>query len=219
MYLFDAIEYFKTTDNKDDNYIFFDNDVLIHSNLNDIDSLNQKFDYMVYDITHECKKDNNWIVNFNDISESYILDNKFKPIGGEFIAIKGDFISKFIDSFKSIKTINGLYTEEHYLSYLSSYVLKNYNIAFINNDDGVIKRIWTTFKYNNRSEKDIELKILHLPSEKLYGLYWLSKYCIKNIRTNKEYSNEVALIYTGVIYKLNIKIRKVIARILYRYIY
>ena len=215
MYLFDAIEYFSDKSIDDDNYIFLDNDILIHSDLSKCSQLSDDFDCILYDITHEYKKNGKWIVDYNSIDSKYTKDIKFIPIGGEFLTIKGKFLSSFINRFKNIKDKDGLLTEEHFLSFMSAYKLSNCKKILLR-DSKLIKRIWTTFKYNNRQDSDVDLKILHLPSEKMYGLKWLSDYIIKSIKNNEEYKKDIALIYTGVIPKNNIYIKKFIISTIYK---
>lgn len=215
MYLFDAIEYFSDKSIDNDNYMFFDNDILIHHNLDDCNILSKNFDCILYDITHEYKKDDKWLINYNDIDSIYTKDTEFIPIGGEFLAIKGKYINKFINKFKSIKDKRGLLTEEHFLSFMSAYKLFDCEKILIKDTD-LIRRIWTTFKYNNVQTSDIQLKILHLPSEKMYGLKWLSDYIIKKIKNNSEYNKNIALVYTGIIKKPNIYVKKFTISILYK---
>lgn len=197
MFLFDAIEYFKNNVNLSDNYIFCDNDILINYNLEDDDIFLTEFDYIAYDVTHECKKDKNtgkWISDFNGMNQIYMEDEKFIHLGGEFFVLKGAYIEKFIEKFCEIKNQSGLFTEEHFLSYLNAYHSDNVNTILLDNTNNIIKRTWTSLKYSNVKKSDIYIKIIHLPSEKEYGLKWLSKNLIKNGIYNKE----IALKYNGI---------------------
>lgn len=197
MFLFDAIEYFKDKENTSDNYIFCDNDMLINYDLDRVKELTKEFDYIAYDVMHECKKDENtgeWLGNFNGMNPKYMDDSKFIHLGGEFFVLKGKYINKFIEKFIENKDQPDLCTEEHYLSYLNAYCLQGANAILLNDDNNLIRRIWTTFKYNNKRKTDTDIKILHLPSEKEYGLNWLSHYLIKN----NTYNKDVALKYNGI---------------------
>ena len=214
MYLFDAIEavlqVYKDNINFEDNFIFFDNDVLFNSPLNEIKILYDKWDIMVYDISHEYIKGNKWVVNFNNIDNKYLDDNDFKPYGGEFLAIKGSYIKNFFDEFLKVYPQDGLITEEHYISYLVSYRLSNCKIKLINN---YLKRIWSTYRYSNLEDGDYNLNILHLPSEKEYGLYFLNKYLIKS----RKYDKNKVLRYIGLKerylhLKIIILVKKIIKR-------
>lgn len=214
MFLFDAIEYFKGKENPLDNYIFCDNDMLINYDLEKAKELTKEFDYMAYDVMHECKKDANtgkWISDFNGMNPKYMEDSKFIHLGGEFFVLKGNYISKFIEIFIENKDQPGLCTEEHYLSYLNAYCLQGSKGILLNDDNSLIRRIWTTFKYSNRRETDADIKILHLPSEKEYGLNWISHYLIKS----NTYNKEVALEYNGIPKrKLLLYIKLVICKII-----
>lgn len=185
MLLFDAIEALieKDIDIKpNDNILFFDNDIIFNSSLKDIKCLNEDFDILVYDISSEYIVNNKWMVNFNNIDSKFLEDSKFKPYGGEFLGIKGRYIKEFVEKFKNIYPIQGLITEEHYISYLITYELFSNNVKNINNN---LKRVWTTYRYSNLSKNDYSFNILHLPSEKEYGLYYLSNKIIKCGRYNK----------------------------------
>jgi len=211
MYLFDSIDYFNENSlSANDNYIFFDNDVLIHDSFKNIPEFEQNNELIGYDISNDYMKNGQWCVDFNGISKQYMVDHEFTPYGGEFLLIKGDFLEHFIKTFKNIYPIDEFLTEEHYISYMISKLFRNkYKVGKINNH---LRRIWTTFKYNNVYESDRNLKILHLPSEKQFGLYWLNKTSINNCNI---YNKELALAYTGITRRpLYIKVRLYITKII-----
>lgn len=178
MYLFDAIEYFKENNlvNDDDNYIFLDNDILFNGSIENI--VNKDFDYMCYNIIHEFQCENNF--NGLDISNNKEISNCY---GGEFFALKGKNISTILNIFKDIYMKYDYFTEEHYLSHILSGEKKKGKAVVEVNDS--LKRCWTTFKYFNGKKEDRALTILHLPSEKEYGLYCCSKRFIKHDEYNR----------------------------------
>jgi len=161
MYLFDAIEYFYKNNEKTCKYFFFDNDVLIHGNLDNLGF--DDYHYAYYNISEEYIKNGVWLTDFNGINKQYLKYKNFKPVGGEFLYLRGDFLDSFFEKFLSIFPKDGFLTEEHYLSYLFSYLIDGAKGIEVNDS---LKRIWLTFKHNNLEKKDINLQILHLPSEK-----------------------------------------------------
>lgn len=183
VYLFDAIEYFKNKTKAQDNYIFFDNDIIFNKSIENCDILNDDFDVVLYDITHEYKKNNEWICDFNGISKKYI--ENLIPLGGEFIALKGEFLSEFIEYFIYIQFREGLYTEEHFISYINKFYLSDKKVILLDESNNLIARVWTTLKYSNLNESHMNVKILHFPAEKEYGLKWISNYIIINNKIDK----------------------------------
>lgn len=206
MYFFDAIEYFLNsgTYTKNDNYIFFDNDVLLNGNLGDMFNKIGNFNYLLYDINHEIKREN----NFHDIKIEDLPSN-IKAFGGEFIALKGAKLQEFIALFYDTqKKYNFLKTEEHYLSYM---FINKKEIELAND---YMKRIWTTFKYNNREQDDYKLYIMHIPSEKEFGLFYYNKILMRK----KKYERDKALKYVSILkrplrLKIQLLIKKVVSRL------
>jgi hypothetical protein len=195
MYLFDSIkaiaDHFNNQIN-DDSFLFFDNDILINSPLSDMPILFSDWDILLYDISHEYIKNGNWMISdYNGLDSIYMKDIHFKPCGGEFIGIKANKLNEFYMTYEAIFPRQGLKTEEHYLSYMVSYLLNNeYRVGFIN---PYIKRIWTALRYSNKNQYDYNIKLLHLPSEKEFGLYYLSK----RLCNRMKYDRNIALSYVG----------------------
>lgn len=190
MYFFDAIEAFEEKNLKSDKYIFFDNDVFFNQNIDKV--LNQKFDYLVYDITHEYFDGEKW-GDFNGIK---IEEQKegFIPYGGEIFGIKGDRIKEFIEIYGEIKRREkNLKTEEHYISIILREIKREDNIKIIYAND-YIKRCWTTYKYKNINKEDRYKAILHIPSEKEYGIYWYSK----KVKQPQQFESEEILSICGI---------------------
>ena len=208
MYFFDAIEYFAEQDNinQNDNFIFFDNDIFFNSNIDAIFSTVNNYSYMLYNIEHEYKEDNKWVGNFNDLKKDY-LTNYFTPYGGEFFAIKGKKLIEFMNCYYKHNSNKELKTEEHYLSYIFSNLI-NKNEFKICND--YLKRCWTTYKHNNIANDDYKKAIIHVPSEKEYGLYWYSSLAIKK----NKYEPDVILKYCGIKKRpINIQIKRILKKI------
>lgn len=194
LYFFDAIEAFEDdgNDNCDDHYFFFDNDILFNKSLSECINKIGEFQYLAYNINHECVRDIEKPHDFNgiDINE---FPKEFNFYGGEFFGIKGSEIKEFINKFNEVRLNHSFYTEEHYISYLLSDGIKDKTqIKEINK---YLKRCWTTIKFSNVTNEDSNYTMLHLPSEKQYGLYWYSKILVKN----NIYNPEIALSYCSIL--------------------
>jgi hypothetical protein len=95
--------------------------------------------------------------------------------GGEFIALRGDYLKKvFQESQKYwakyreylLMSDSTLIEEAHFLSI----VYASLGMEF-GGGDKYIKRIWTqVFHYSNREAADINLVCWHLPAEKRFGI-------------------------------------------------
>lgn len=211
MYFFDAVEIFREKNLKDDKYIFFDNDIFFNQDIDKI--LNRKFDYLVYDITHEYFDGEKW----NDFNGIKIEEQKegFIPYGGEIFGIQGDKIKDFIEEYENIKSKEkNLKTEEHYISIILGNMKRKDNLNIIHAND-YIKRCWTTLKYKNINEEDQYKAIIHVPSEKEYGIYWYSK----KIKNPMEFENNEILSICGITKRrMKFKIKLITKKIYKKYI-
>lgn len=98
-------------------------------------------------------------------------DERIEYNGGELFAATHSeckLLASMIDDLwqwqAGKQDIRGFLEEAHFLSIL--YAARGYPNYTAN---PFIKRMWTTFKFNNIEEKDLELDIWHLPSEKKSG--------------------------------------------------
>lgn len=209
LYFFDAVEAFEHDGhiNCDDSYFFFDNDILFNKSLSECINKIGEFQYLVYNINHEFVRniEKPWDFNGIDVNE---FPKEFDFFGGEFFGIKGDEIKKFIGKFNEVRLNCNFYTEEHYISYIISEQLKN--TAKIKEINTYLKRCWTTVKYSNVKNQDSNYAILHLPSEKQYGLYWYSDVLIKN----KVYDPKMALSYCSILKRtILLKVKFIIKKV------
>ncbi|MFC0215233.1 hypothetical protein ACFFK0_22840, partial [Paenibacillus chartarius] len=178
MYFFDSVDSIETqylpSSSEDDLYLFFDNDVIINGDLSVYFQNKNEYQWFAYDISDEIRKK----PSFHGVDLKQ-MNKKFTVIGGEAVGLRGKFITPFMNNFRTLyQKIDNFYTEEHYLSQiLSVNLIDEYSGLYIND---TCKRIWTNVSNNNVDENDKQLRILHLPSEKEYGLYWLSKHLLKN---------------------------------------
>lgn len=103
--------------------------------------------------------------------------------GGEFIALRGDAVMAVNREFPKLRKFNfsrpqgmpRLHEEAHFFSLLAEHL-------HLRNDIGnsYVKRMWTTWHFNNVVPGDEELPIWHLPAEKKYGLYHLYRLLERN---------------------------------------
>lgn len=95
--------------------------------------------------------------------------------GGEFIALRGDYLKKvfqrssyYWEAYKRylLTSDSALIEEAHFLSIVYSSLGMKYGEG-----DKYIRRIWTqVFHYSNRQPRDIDLVCWHLPAEKRFGI-------------------------------------------------
>lgn len=202
MYLFDAIKYFVDNKLNFSKVIFFDNDIIINSNLDSTFNLLNEYQWLAYDASTEYK--NSW--NGVDPKDIY-----FTPLGGEFLALTTETVNAFLESFLEIyedKNLN-FKTEEHYMSYILFHLERNRNYKgkYVNE---VCRRIWTALRHNTVLTNDYKLQIMHLPAEKQYGLLWLSNEIIKGKELSKiNYLNILGIKKRPIRYKIKIIIKKI----------
>lgn len=110
------------------------------------------YHYAYYNNSEECIKNGVWLTDFNGIDKKYLKYKNFKPVGGEFLYLRGDFkaLDSFFEKFSSILPKDSFLTEEHYLSYLFSYLIDGAKGIEVNDS---LKRIWLTFKDNNLEKR------------------------------------------------------------------
>lgn len=159
--------------NKEDYVIFLDNDVIVNGSIAKI--LDKKFDIGLY-VLKKQRLNRSW--NWNEIDPSIYYDNELTPYGGEFFAIKASLIKDFLDKLDEIFPIIGMKTEEHYVSYIVSHYLRKSGLRICTVND-FVKRVWTSFKFNNVEESDLKKVLLHMPAEKKFGIKWLSDYIVE----------------------------------------
>lgn len=207
LYFFDALDFFNNNNNKLDKYIFFDNDVFFTKNIDEF--INYDFDYLLYDISHEYKVGTKWL-NFNGIDIGSFKDELI-PYGGELFGIRGGEIKYFIEEFNEVKkNTNDLKTEEHFISFLMKDIIKNKKVKISLAND-IIKRCWTTLKYNNVERNDYKYPVIHVPSEKEFGIFWYNK----NSFTPNEFDVEKLMKMCGIRERSNrIKIKIVFKKII-----
>lgn len=196
-YIFDILKNINSREENSSNYIILDSDCIWIKNLDEkfYKMLNEK-ELLAYEIPY----DNDHIINGIsrlDMKEIYEdLEDKTLNIipsyyGGEVfvgntIAIKkicnicDEVWSEMIERYRQNKI--KFNEEAHLLSYI--YYKLGYDKDNLSN---YIRRIWTyPFHYNSK-KKDLELAILHMPSEKKYGF----NYMFKSILNDKiEFSSQ-----------------------------
>lgn len=103
---------------------------------------------------------------------------KMKYYGGEFIAMKGNFVKMINKEFPALWKFNlslhedgpRLREEAHVMSVLAERAgMRN------DNANGYVKRMWTIPRFNNVTIGDEDLAVWHMPYEKKRGLYHLYK--------------------------------------------
>lgn len=150
-------------------FLLIDNDCLFLDNItfDFINYLGIAIDYPADKIVNGYSR-----VELSEISKKISLTKPVIWFGGELIGIDLSVISDFNSSlsilwdfFKSnVSSLSNNLTEEHLISILFT------NLS-VTNSERLIKRIWTTYGYNNVSGDEREFSILHYPSEK--NLYFL----------------------------------------------
>lgn len=109
------------------------------------------------------------IENLQIVSDLMNFDKPVRWFGGEFIGIEwnrltlvNSLIEEIWNAFVGVKDkLGAKVTEEHIISVLYSNSVLNVTVF---ND--VIKRVWTTFGYNNVDGQEYKFLLLHFPSEK-----------------------------------------------------
>ena len=108
------------------------------------------------------------------------LEGNIQYAGGEFIALRGDYLKKvfqrsshYWEAYKRylLTSDSVLIEEAHFLSIVYSSLGMKFG-----DGDKYIRRIWTqVFHFSNRQERDIDLVCWHLPAEKRFGIRRLAQ--------------------------------------------
>ncbi|MDU1538944.1 MAG: hypothetical protein E6902_04910 [Paeniclostridium sordellii] len=175
-YIFDILKYIKEEFSDEDKFLILDSDCVFTKNIGNL-FLNLSTNTINYNINY----DKNQIVNgISEVQMTEIYNEIFNKnedlihyYGGEFFVGSMNTISKILTEFELLWEQNlkrysankmKLNEEAHFLSC----IYKSLNIEN-NEGNNFIKRMWTSFKFNNINNEDMELPIWHLPAEKQTG--------------------------------------------------
>lgn len=203
-YIIDAFESIKEKMEKNDTVIFLDLDCIVVKSLKPMLKVLEKDKLLKYELdyseSHMLHGINRLgIMNMIEYATGTKLDSVPKYFGGELYGVSGKNNAECL--YKNLKEAWELaqkseqitfHTEEHLFNYIFG-KLGNQN----GNANGYIKRLWTAYNYRNIEEKDIDLAIWHLPSEKKHGMLDIYK---EVINENSEFwtlSNPQWAFYIG----------------------
>lgn len=213
LYSLDVIKHI--SQNKDlyknyDSIFLLDNDVIIADHFDDILESTSKNNY-----GYKIDVDFQFVMNGKSLSTLSFANSAFfnnhQPLtwyGGELLALNINFIDTFYN--ESIKYFSffeenaelfgkGI-TEEH----IYSIIINNFNNE-VSNVPNLIKRVWTTFGYNDVDGKEYNYKLLHYPSEKQR----LFDSIFRLIENNNQYLEKLSkeqyqeIIYKPIVQQLN----------------
>lgn len=185
-YVFDILTDLSNIVKNDDAVIIVDSDCIINNNLDNLFNEIRKLKAVCYEIKYRDDHNINGI-NIKQMGQLYKQfygeDKKIGYYGGEFIAVKGEIISRIVYEYHKLWNLNylkyknnqiKLNEEAHFLSII-------YHKINVENSSGnhYIKRIWNGFNYNNYEKKDKYLDIYHLPAQKVTGFSYFFKKIVK----------------------------------------
>lgn len=182
-------EVFRELGNEKDASIYTDLDCIWANRWDELTELAENYDLILYDVydrnSNPLKQSPNSTSMkdmgdlFRKISSNYLTEY---PIwyGGEIIAAKAGIFKELAKKISIIykQAISEEFSNLRFPSgeslldgdeYLSCYVYNNNNNWRIFNAKNQIKRIWTHYKFSNVDSEDMNLKIWHLPAEKISG--------------------------------------------------
>lgn len=180
-YLFDILNYIKLNFSEEDSFLILDSDCVFTKNIDDLFEETVKYGNLCLKLDYEDDYNINGISQ-NQMTEIYNEifkrnDNNLRYYGGELFAANYKSIYNITNEFNNLWELNfkrynnkqlKLNEEAHFLSCL--YKKLNIENQYANK---FIKRMWTSFRYNNIDVEDENLAIWHLPAEKRTGFVYL----------------------------------------------
>ncbi len=180
-YVLNILEELLTRVNQNDLCLVLDSDIIwsgMNSTLDLWEKLELEGSLTMLPITSTAEIINGYSLDdLNNLSQllGHSKSSHLSYAGGEFIALRGDYLKLVVEKSKQIwinyhKLLENsqieFIEEAHFLSIVYSQI----EIQFGSGDE-FIRRIWTqVFHYKNRSDADANLACWHLPAEKRFGI-------------------------------------------------
>lgn len=194
-YVFDILDYFEIHAEYSDHFIIADSDCFVAADLNPtFESLKQD-GYLTLNVGLDADENINGISRREAATIYGMFGGLKQPLiapyfGGEFFGISGALLGHFLAIGRDAMRINNrragsgmiYFTEE---AHLLSYIFIQLNVS-VSNADRYIRRIWTSWRFNNTSRDDLNLAVWHVPSEKILGAATLSKIIARALRKGKQ---------------------------------
>lgn len=181
LYIFDILEYIKQNYNDSCKFVILDSDCIFTKNIDCIYNDINKYKNLCLNLNYDS---NHRINGLTEVDMAQIYNKVFdaneeivKYYGGEFFAADYKSICDIVMIFNRLWNENfQLYKGKQYkLNEEAHFFSCIYKFLNINNDYGnkFIKRMWTSYRYNNIDKSDECLAIWHLPAEKRTGFIYL----------------------------------------------